>query len=699
MGACHGSQFGKGGYKLSLAGFDPDLDYQDTIKAARGRRISLIDPAHSLLLLKPTMAVPHGGGLRLNPASADYALLVRWLKQGAPGPNPADPTITAITVTPNEKILEKQGQSIDLKVMATYSDGSKRDVTAHARLSSLNDATAACTSEGHVTAAGQGQTAIMVRYSGLATVSTVIVPYRKKSSSAATPPNAARTDTISAQLDSIIERKQKQLNLPVSGLCDDATFIRRAFYDLIGTPPTRAELEAFVVDRKPDKRARLVDALLDRPEYADYWTLKWGDLLRSNRPALGTKGMWSFTNWIHEQVRSNRPVNGMVKDLILAQGSTFTNGPSNYYRVASNPQDLAETTSQVFLGVRMQCARCHHHPFEKWSQGDYYQFAAFFARVGLKGSTDFGIFGNENVVKVQDGGEVYHPKTGALMRPTALGVQQAALKEGGKLPDPDADGDRRSALADWLTSSDNRLFSRNIVNRYWGYLFGKGIVNPIDDQRITNPPTNPQLLDTLADDLVKNRFDLKHLIKTICGTAAYQRSSEAVPGNEKDDIFLTHYQPKRLPAESLLDAIDYVCGTREKYQDLPNGTRAIQLPDPTVSSDFLDVFGRPQRLIACECERQSEANLSQTLRLMNGELVNRKAGQQGGRLAGMLAQGLSDDAILNDLYIAALARKPRLSEKRAVFSVLAFTPDDGRKAVFEDVLVTLLNSKEFLFNH
>ena len=699
MGACHGSQFGKGGYKLSLAGFDPDLDYQNTVKAASGRRLSLTDPAHSLLLMKPTMAVPHGGGLRLIPGSADYKLLSRWIQMGAPGPNPADPTISSIEVTPSERILPRTGAALDLKVMATYSDGHKRDVTAHTRLSSLNDAIAACTPEGHVTAAGQGQTAIMVRYGGLATVSTIIVPFKKSSAPVPEGKFTYPADTISAKLDAMVARKQLQLNLPASPVCDDATFARRLFLDILGTAPTRTELEAFIADKSPDKRSKLTDALLERPEYADYWTLKWGDLLRSNRPALGSKGMWSFTNWIHEQMRSNRPVNEMVKELILAQGSTFTNGPSNYYRVASNPQDLAETTSQVFLGVRMQCARCHHHPFEKWSQGDYYQFAAFFARVGLKGSTDFGIFGNENVVKVQDGGEVYHPKTGALMRPAALGVQPALLKEGTKLPDPDADGDRRKALADWLTAPDNHLFARNIANRYWGYLFGKGIVNPIDDQRITNPPSNPQLLDALAEDVVKSGYNLKHLIKTICATRAYQRSSEALPGNAKDELFFTHYQPKRLPAETLLDAIDFACGTREKYQDLPVGTRAIQLPDPAVSSDFLDVFGRPQRLIACECERQTEANLSQTLRLMNGELVNRKAGQAGGRLADLIAKGASDQAILNDLYYAALARPPRLSEKRAVFTVLAFTPQEGRKAVFEDVLVTLLNSKEFLFNH
>ncbi len=695
QGPCHGSQFGKGGYKLSLAGFDSDLDYQNTVKQAASRRVSLTDPANSLLLLKPTMSVPHGGGMRLVKGSPDYQLLAQWMRSGAAPPDPTEAVITSVEVMPSEQVLPKPGVTLQLKVIARYSDGSKRDVTAHARLSTLNDAVVACTLEGKVTASGRGQTAIMVRYSGLATVATMMVPYGK----AAPHPQKSPTNDVANPVDALITRKQLQLGLAASPICDDRTFIRRVYLDLIGTVPNQKEVDAFLADKTPERRTVLIDALLARPEYADYWTLKWGDLLRSNRPALGVKGMWSFSNWIHDQLRQNRPVDAFVRDLILAQGSTFTNGPSNYYRVASNPQDLAETTSEVFLGLRLQCAKCHHHPFEKWSQGDYYQFAAFFARVGLKGSGDFGVFGNENVVKIQDGGEVYHPKTGSLMRPAALGVQQAVLKSGAQKPDPDADGDRRQALAAWLTSPENRLFARNIANRYWGYMFGNGIVNPIDDQRVTNPPTNPQLLDALADDLIKHHFDLKRLLRTICTTRTYQRSSQATPANRFDDLFFTHYLPKRLPAEPLLDAVDYACGTHEKYPDLPKGTRAIQLPDPSVSSDFLDVFGRPQRLISCECERQAEPNLSQALRMMNGELVNRKASQSDGRIAKLIADGKSDPAILNEIYNAALVRLPSLNEKRTVLGLLAFTKPAERKAVFEDVLVTLLNSKEFLFNH
>jgi len=697
QGTCHGAQYGKGGFKLSLAGFDPDLDFNNIAKQARGRRIAQADPGNSLILRKASLQIPHGGGRRLETGSSDFKLLYRWVAEGAHGPSTADPKVTRIVVSPAERILVSQGEKTQVKVRAFYSNGTERDVTNWTRLTTLNDAIASCTPTGLVKAVGKGQTAIMARYSGQAGISSIIVPYGPL-----TPAETSKSPRLQAQaalsVDSLVERKQRQLGLVPSPLCDDATFIRRVSFDLIGTPPTPAEVTAFTADRTPDKRTKLVDALLARPEYADYWTLKWGDLLRSNRANLTPKGMWSFTNWIHTQMQSNRPVDQMVHELLLGQGSTFTNGPANYYRVAGNPQELAETTSQVFLGVRLQCAKCHNHPFEKWSQADYYQFAAFFARIGQKGSGDFGIFGNETVVKIQDGGEVTHPKTGAVMRPTALGAVPAMLVTGAKPPDVDAGGDRRIALADWLTAPENRLFSRNLANRYWGYMFGKGIVNPIDDQRVTNPPTNPELLDYLADRLVSSKFDLKALLRVICTSKTYQRGAQALKENAKDELFFTHYYPKRLPAESLLDAIDYACGTHEKFNDLPLGTRAIQLPDP-VPSDFLDTFGRPQRVIACECERYSEPNLSQTLRLMNGPIMSSKIDSGTGRIAKLIADHRSNSYILNDLYLAALGRPPRHREREMVLGVLAFTSVNERKSVLEDVLLTLLNSKEFLLIH
>ncbi len=697
QGTCHGAQYGKGGFKLSLAGFDTDLDYANIVKQARGRRIALADPARSLLLFKAGLALPHGGGRRLEKGSADYNTLLTWITEGAHGPDAHDPVVTRIDVSPAERILAGPGSGMQVTVRALYSDGKARDVTRWTRLNTLNDAIASCTPAGQVTAIGRGQTAIMARYCGQAAVSTVIVPFAAIGRGSA-PLRAVSRATDEASVDTLVERKQRQLGLAPSPVCDDATFIRRASLDLIGTPPKPEEIDSFLADRSTDKRGRLIDALLARPEYADYWTLKWGDLLRSNRQSLTPKGMWSFTNWIHTQVQVNRPIDAMVHELLLGQGSTFTNGPANYYRVAASPQDLAETTSQVFLGVRLQCAKCHNHPFEKWSQANYYQFAAFFARVGQKNSEDFGLFGNETVVKIQDGGEVYHPKTGAKMMPEPLGFTLANLTTGTKPADPDAGGDRRLALADWLANSKNALFSRNLANRYWGYIFGKGIVNPIDDQRITNPPTNPELLNYLARELVLSKFDMKHLLRLICSSRTYQRSAEMTAANSRDDLFFTHYYVKRLPAETLLDAIDVACGTHEKFPDLPLGTRAIQLPDP-VANDFLDVFGRPQRLIACECERYSEPNLSQTLRLMNGPGLNAKVASDSGRVARLIAARRPMESIVKELYMASLGRAPRPNERAMIVGVLAFTPAAERKAVYEDLLLTLLNSKEFLLNH
>jgi hypothetical protein len=745
QGACHGAQYGKGGFKLSLAAFDPDLDYTNIVRQTQGRRVSPADPERSLLLLKPTMRVRHGGGLRLEPGSVDYRLLVRWLRDGAAAPVASDPEVTRLEVLPAERVMQPGGMPQRLIVRAVYSDGATRDVTPHARIATLNDAIASCSPEGLVRPVGCGQTAVMVRYAGQATVSTIVVPFKNLpaqdltsgpfplgkgrivSGLAALKPeklspiaaltgkrqSGATSDKSSplpfreggmgglgsgsAQIDALVARKQQQLGLEPSPLCDDRTFVRRVFFDLIGTAPTADEIARFLADRSADRRARLIDALLARPEYADYWALKWGDLLRCNRTALGSpKGMWSFANWIHTQLQENRPVDQFAQDLILAQGSTYTNGPANYYRVAQAPPDLAETTSQVFLGVRMQCARCHHHPFEKWSQTDYYQLAAYFARVGVKGSNEFGQFGGEQIVKVNDGGEVTHPKTGAVMRPTPLGAQLANLPAN-KLPDPDRDGDRRRALAAWLTSPSNRLFARNIANRYWGYLFTKGIVNPIDDQRVTNPPTNPELLDFLADELVRGKYDLKHLLRVICNSQTYQRSSAATPANRTDELFFTHYLPRRLPAEAMLDAVDFACGTREKFPELPAGVRAIQLPDPNVGSEFLDAFGRPARLISCECERVAEPNLTQTLKLMNGDQINGKVSAEDGRVTKLLAARKPDDAIITDLYVATLGRPPRPRERNEILGALIFAPD--RKPVYQDVLLTLLNSKEFLFNH
>lgn len=701
QGACHGAQYGKGGFKLSLFGTDSELDYVALTRQVKGRRVNIADPTHSLILLKPTMTVPHGGGRRLVPGSSAYYTLLHWIQEGAPGPNPNDPKLVSISVTPSEKVVSKGSSPFHLVVRATYSDHSVRNITPLAIINTIDDGVATCTPDGLVRAVGSGQTPIMVRFGGLAAVCIVMVPYNSKT--AYTPQTAGYQanpsdpdQKIVDAIDALVEQKQKALHLSPSPICSDRTFIRRVYFDLIGTAPSAKAVEEFIASKDPNKRAHLVDELLNRPEYTDYWALKWADLLRVNRNDLAVKGMWSFDNWLHNQMRQNVPLDQMVRTLILAQGSTYINGPANFYRVSHDPSELSETTSQVFLGVRLQCAKCHHHPFEKWSQEDYYRFAAFFARIGTKGSGDFGIFGNDTIVYVRDDGEVVNPATGKVAPPAPLGLHLTALEKKGQY-NPDARGDRRGILADWITSPQNPWFARNWANRYWAYLMGTGLVNPIDDLRVTNPPTNPQLLDLLARSLIQYHFNIKHFLRVLCLTRTYQRSSEATLQNAKDTLFFTHYVPRRLPAEVLADAIDKACGTTPHYPGLPAGVRAVDLPDSNVGSDFLNVFGKPQRLTSCECERTDKPNLSQALELMNGNDINNKVNSSEGRISELIKEGASDNTIINELYLSTLGRLPTPRERNIILGALVFC--EHREHVFQDVLATLLSTKEFLFNH
>ena len=680
QGACHGSQYGKGGFKLSLAGFDPESDYAQIARKAGARRVDVLDPPRSLFLRKPNMELPHGGGRRVARESGDYRTLAQWVAEGAVGPQPDDAEVKSVEVLPAERVMGDKAGPQRLIVRAKFSDGTVRDVTPQTRLASLNDGIAACSPDGVVTPRGKGQTSVTARYGGKVAISTFIIPY----GAADLPPAKPGT-----RIDELVDRKHRLLRLGASPPCDDATFVRRAFFDLIGQPPAPAEIAGFVRSGSANKRAELVDNLLSRPEYADYWALKWGDLLRVNRVPLSPKGAYVFSDWIREQFRQNRPADKFVRDLILARGSAFTSGPVNFYRVASSPPDWAEAASQVFLGIRLQCAKCHNHPTERWSRDDYYRFAAFFPRISVKGVDEVGVFGSEQAVRLNHDGEVYHPRTGSRVMPAALGEAEIA--------EPDAGGDRRLHLAEWLTTRGARAFARNLANRYWGYVFGKGIVNPVDDLRATNPPTNDALLEYLTDELIKSGYDLKRLLQLICSSQTYQRSAQATASNARDESFFTRYYPKRLPAESLLDAIDFACGTREKFPELPLGTKAIQIPDPGVAVEFLDIFGRPARVVSCDCERVAEPNLAQTLRMMNGEMVNRKVAQKDGRVASLLESKKSDSEILEELYLVTVGRWPRVTERSAILSLIKAPAD--RKPVFEDVLMTLLNSKEFLFNH
>jgi hypothetical protein len=677
QGACHGGQHGKGGFKLSLLGFEPDADYAAIVKSAEGRRVSLAAPEESLLLLKPTLAVSHGGRRRMRARSREYELIRLWLEQGAAEPPATEPTVAGLEVRPAHRALAPQdGQR--LVALATYSDGAVRDVTDDAKFDTLNEGVATVAADGRAQTVAHGETNIMVRYKGHAAMARLTVPYGPARQFDFTPNN---------RIDELAVAKWRALGLEPSPNCTDAEFLRRAMLDAIGTVPTPDEVDTFLADSSPDKRAKAVDAILDRPEYVDFWTLKWGDLLRVSSDKLGAQGMLAFNLWLRESFRSNKPLDQMVEELVTAQGSIFTNGPANYFRIANNPDDLAETTAQVFMGVRLQCAKCHHHPFESYGQDDYYGLAAYFARIRTKNSQEFGLFGGEQVIFVAQQGEVRQPRTGRVMAPTPLG--------GSASDDP---VDRRRALARWLAAANNPWLARNVVNRYWGYLLGKGLVNPIDDLRATNPPSNPELLDALADGFRTSRYDLKGLVRLILNSRVYQLSALATPDNRLDTTFFTHYTIKRLTAEQLLDALNHATGTREKFPRRPLGTRAIALPDTNYPSYFLDTFGRPLRATACECERSVDPNLTQALHLMNGEMVNRKLAQGDGRLARTLRDPkLTDETLIQTLYRVAFCRPASAPEIAAAVDVLRAAPSRGVGA--QDLLWGLLNSKEFLFNH
>jgi hypothetical protein len=533
----------------------------------------------------------------------------------------------------------------------------------------------------------------MIRFCGQASVFQVTLPYGK----IANYPTIAKNNFV----DEKLAAKWKDLGLLPSPACNDEEFVRRIYLDTIGTLPTPQEVKAFLADKSPDKRAKAIEKVIERPEFVDFWTLKWGDLLRINRDALNERGMWSFHNWVRANIRDNKPIDEMVCDIVTAEGSTYTEGPANYFMTSNNAADWAETTSQLFLGVRIGCAKCHHHPFEKWSQDDYYSMAAFFVRLGTKNSQEFGIFGREKVVYLKSTGEQTHPRKGGVVNSRPL--------DGAEMNDPI---DRRVKLAEWMTAPSNPFFARNIVNRFWGYYMGRGLVEPLDDMRATNPASNPELLDALAADFanppsppagegkgVRGAFSLKHLLRTIMNSQAYQLSSIKIPANEADvqNVHYTRFTVRRLTAEQMADALDYATGTREKYAGLPLGTRAIQLPDTGVKSYFLDVFGRPPRQITCECERTTQPNIAQALHLLNGDALNKKIANPTGRIESLLKAKKTPEQIVEELYLVTLSRLPNQDEidRAQRWQREAPTPREG----LHDLLWALLNSREFLFNH
>jgi hypothetical protein len=695
-GACHGALAGKGGMKLSLRGYDPESDFFVLTRQALARRVDLTKPADSLVLRKPTRALPHGGGTRFIDDSEHYRLLLDWIAAGAPGPKDADPQLERIEVFPKAALL-KPKDTLRVVVRAVYSDATTEDVTRWAKFGSSEELVAGADEDGLVKVNGYGEAAVTVNFGTRVATLTVTSPFPNRIDAAAYA-RAPRNNFA----DELVLKKLELLRLPPSGQCSDAEFVRRVYLDTCGILPKPEEVKTFLADTDPQKRAKLIDRLLDRPEYVDYWSYKWSDLLLVSSRKLPQPGMWAFYRWVRQGVADNEPWDRFARDVLTASGSTLANGAGNYFVLHKDVSDLAESTAVTFLGMSVTCARCHNHPLEKWTQDQYWAFANLFSRVGLKNGDRPG----EVVVHGRTEGDALHLRRGVAMPPAPLDFRP--------LP-ADSPADRRKYFADWLTAPDNPYFARALVNRVWKNFMGRGLVEAEDDLRETNPPTNKELLDALAADFVKNRYDVKHLIRTIANSAAYQRSSKPLPENAADDRFYSRYLIRRLPAEVILDAYSDLTGVPTPFNQMksaagdavtninlyPAGTRAVQLPDSLAVSRFLEAFGRADRVQTCSCERTTDASVTQALHLNNGSTLNDKLRDKNSVVGKWLAAGLADAEIVDRLFLAALCREPTAEERAKFVAILAEAAKDGpqsRREAVEDFAWAVLTGREFLFN-
>ncbi len=677
QGACHGSPSGKGGFRLSLRAYDPVFDIETLVREAFNRRTNLYEPEKSLLLQKPLMEVAHGGGRRLTKSDVGYTVLRDWIEQGCQV-DPADaPKCVKLDIYPRERVLVRPAHTQQMIALAHFSDGSVRDVTNLACYSSSDDAVATVDENGLVVAHERGEAAILVRFLDHLESSTMM--FLKE-----VPGFKWNSPSEHNFVDRHVFKKLEQLQILPSDLCSDEEFVRRVYLDVIGILPTADEARTFLASTDSDKRAKLIDQLLERPEFAEFWALKWGDLLRIRNAKVSTAGVHKFHRWLVAAFRDNMPYDQFARELLTADGSTFVNPPANYFRTAADTNDCTETTSQLFLGIRIQCAKCHNHPFERWSQDNYYGIGAFFNRVQRKP----GANADEQVIWVARGGEVTQPRTGKQMQPWLPLEGEADLK---------GEADRRDTLVQWLVKVNNPFFAKVEVNRIWGHLLGRGIVEPVDDFRDSNPPSSAALLAALADDFVQHGYDRKHVMRTILNSRTYQLSSRKNEFNSADVKYFSHATTRLLSAEQLLDAICRVTSVPEKFAGLPASTRATSLPSPDVESDFLKVFGQPARETACQCERSTDSNLSQALQMINGPLVHAKVRDENNRLRQLVGEGKSDAEIVTELYMAGLCRPPSQPELEAATKHVANASE--RVQGLEDVCWAILNANEFLFQH
>ena len=696
-GACHGALAGKGGFRLSLRGYAPARDHYAITREARGRRIELSDPGRSLFLAKPTGALPHKGGVRFNVDSAEYRILSEWIMTGAAPPSPADPQLKKLEILPRRAVV-KPGSTQQLIVRAHFDDGRVEDVTRWAAFTSASEAVATVDRDGAVRVVGYGEGAVNAWFASRIVSSRVTSPYE----------NPTASEVVASEqgsfIDKLVARQLRQLNLRPSPPASDEQFLRRIFLDTIGTLPTADEVVAFRDNSADDKRERVIDELLERPEFVDYWTYKWSDLLTLDGTRLRPQAIEAYYKWIRSHVSNNTPWDQFVREIVTAQGGSFENGATNFYALHQDPENMAENVSQAFLGLSIACAKCHNHPLEKWTNNQYYAFANLFSRVRAKGWGGDGRNGDgRRTLYVAARGELLQPLTGKPQPPAPLDGEPLA---------PDATDDRRIHLAQWLTSPDNKYFARSITNRVWAGFLGVGLVEPVDDMRASNPASNEELLSATAQHLVDNEFDIKALIRTICRSETYQRSSRLLDENRDERRFYARYYPRRLMAEVLLDAISQVTGVPTPFTQIEYpgadmvatetykpGTRAIQLYDSAVVSYFLKTFGRNQRRITCECERSDEPSMVQALHISNGETINSKLQVEDNQIGAWLEAQMSDEQIVERAYLASLARFPTEREKSQLVELLASADLGQRRIHIEDMLWGIMSSREFLFNH
>ncbi len=694
-GGCHGKATGQGGFKLSLFGYEPDVDYEALVAEGRGRRLFPLNPDRSLLLLKGTSRMPHGGGRRLNEAGEDYRILREWIARGASAPRREDPGLVRIELSPREEILTA-GSSRQLHVTAFFSDGTSRDITRQAVYQSNEPDIAGADADGLVTTGAQhGLAAVMARFGEQIDIFHVAVPFAADDAQMAavqTQLDRLEPRLDASAIDGALLRQWRRLGVVPSAPADDATFLRRVTIDICGTLPTGAEVAEYLADTRGDKRARLIDRLLERPEYASYFALKWADILQNRGAGYSTSrqraGTTLFAGWIRDSLAANKPYDQFVAEILTATGSQSENPPTIWYRTVRKSPEYVESVAQTFLGIRIQCAQCHHHPTERWSQADYFGLAAVFARVGRKGGFADAEVPTDEMIYLKERGEIAHPRTGEILTPRPPGGTEFGLGQ---------DDDPRLGLARWMTRPDNPFFARTLANRLWAHFLGRGIVHPIDDARSTNPPSNPELLDGLAQAFVSSGYDVKQLIRGIATSYAYGLASAPHSDNAGDTQAFSRFYPRRLTAEVLLDGISQALDVPTVFPGVAADTRAIELPDENVAAHFLDVFGRPARMSACECERVDAPALTQALELVNSAEIQRKLTETSGYAQRLAAGNQPPAVVANEAFLRVLSRPPRPEERQAAVTFLESEVD--RAEAVRSLLWSLLATNEFLFNH